>query len=112
VTGYCPDVGDIIWVDFDPQKGREQAGRRPAIVLTPRSYNELTTLCMACPITSRSRGWRFEVAIPDGYPISGVVLADHAKSTSWEDRSAQFLCAAPPGVLDEVKEKIAALLEL
>ena len=82
------------------------------MVLTPRRYNELTTLCMACPITTRSRGWRFEVAIPSGYTVGGVVLADHAKSTSWQERGAEFLCAAPPGVLNEVKEKVAALLEL
>ena len=112
MAAYCPDAGDIIWVDFDPQKGREQAGRRPAIVLTSRAYNELTSLCMACPITGRSRGWQFEVAIPTGYPVSGFVLADHAKSTSWQDRGAEFLCTAPPRVLDEVKDKLTALLSL
>jgi len=105
-------MGDVIWVDFNPQKGREQAGRRPAVVLTPRAYNELTTLCLACPITTRSRGWQFEVVVPDGYPVKGIVLADHAKSTSWEERRAEFLCAAPPGVIEEVKEKLAALLQL
>jgi mRNA interferase MazF len=112
VVVYCPETGDIIWIDFDPQKGREQAGRRPALILTDRAYNELTTLCIACPITSRSRGWSFEVAIPDGYPVTGVILADHAKSTSWHERGAQFLCAAPSSVLDEVRNKLTALLQI
>jgi mRNA interferase MazF len=112
VPAYCPDAGDIIWLDFDPQKGRKQAEPRPALVLTPRAYNELTSLCMACPITSRSRGWRFEVPIPAGHPVAGVVIADHAKSASWEGRGAKFVCRAPEGVVVEVKERIAALLDL
>jgi len=105
-------MGDVIWIDFDPQKGREQAGRRPALVLSQRFYNDAVQLCIACPITSRARGYPFEVPIPTGYPVAGVVLADHVKSTSWQERGAEFLCAAPPGVLHEVKEKVAALLGL
>ena len=112
VAAYCPEMGDVIWIDFDPQKGREQAGRRPAMVLSQRFYNEAAQLCIACPITSRPRGYPFEVPIPPGQPVAGVVLADQAKSTSWHERGAAFLCAAPSAVLDEVKERVAALLEL
>ena len=112
MSAYCPEIGDVIWIDFNPQKGREQAGRRPAIVLSGRPYNEAAQLCVACPITGRARGYPFEVSIPAGHPVGGVVLADQAKSTSWQERGAEFFCAAPPGVLDEVKEKVAALLEL
>jgi mRNA interferase MazF len=105
-------VGDIIKLDFDPQAGREQAGWRAALVLTPRRYNELTGLCVVCPITNTARGWNFEVAIANGRPVPGVVLSDHVKSLSWEARRATLVCAAPNGVLVEVKAKIKALVRL
>lgn len=109
---YCPDVGDIIKVDFDPQAGREQAGFRPALVLSPRAYNEFVRLCVLCPITNQSKGWRFEVAIPPGHPVTGVVLADQVKSLSWHDRRAEFMAHCPKEVIAEVRAKIKPLLQI
>ena len=77
---YCPDVGDIVWINFDPQIGREQAGRCPALILSPRRYNSIVRLCVLCPITNQAKGWRFEVALPPGHGVTGVVLADQVKS--------------------------------
>lgn len=109
---YCPDVGDIIKINCDPQAGREQAGWRPALVLTTRGFNERTTLCIACPMTTKVRGWPFEVPMPDGHEVTGVVLAHHARSMSWQGRGAKFISVAPNGVLVEVKAKLKALLQI
>jgi mRNA interferase MazF len=109
---YCPDAGDVVDITFDPQEGREQRGRRPALVLTGRAYNRRAGLCVLCPITGQRKGYPFEVAIPAGHPVSGVVLADQAKSMSWESRSASLRCQSPPGVLREAKAKIKALLQI
>jgi mRNA interferase MazF len=112
VAGYCPSSGDIIWLDFLPPVGNEQAGRRPALVLSPRTFNELTGRCIACPITNRDRDWSFQVGIPDGHQVSGVVQTDQLRSASWEQRGSRFLCQAPVGVLDDVRAKLKALLQL
>ena len=109
---YCPDAGDFIWIELDPTKGREQRGRRPAIVLSPRAYNERAGLCVTCPITSRIKGYPFEVAIPNGLKVSGVVLADQARSLSWSDRNANLIGRAGSDLLNDVREKIAALIEI
>ena len=85
---YIPDAGDLIWLTFDPPAGREQAGRRPALVLSPAAYNEITSLALVCPITSRVKGYPFEVSLPEGLPVSGVVLSDHLKSLDWKERKA------------------------
>jgi mRNA interferase MazF len=107
---YCPDLGDFIWLNFRPQSGREQAGRRCAIVLSPRGYNSKTSLCVVCPTTNQSKGYSFEVALPPGFPVSGVVLSDHVKSLDWAARSSQFICKADPAITKEVLLKIKALL--
>ena len=109
---YCPEVGDLVWIEFDPQQGREQRGRRPALVLTSRRYNQRSGLCVLCPITSRQKGYPFEVAIPDGHSVSGVVLSDQVKSLSWQMRSTEFAGRAPATVLQQAKGKIKALLQL
>ena len=109
---YCPEVGDLVWIEFDPQQGCEQRGRRPALVLTPRRYNRRSGLCVLCPITSRQKGYPFEVPIPSGHPVVGVILSDQVKSLSWQLRGAEFAGRAPAAVLDEARGKIKALLQL
>ena len=112
VAAYCPDTGDIIWLDFLQPVANEQAGRRPALVLSPRVFNELTGRCIACPITRRDRDWSFQVPIPDGDEVSGVVQADQLRSVSWEHRGSRSRCKAPAGVLGEVQAMLKPLLSL
>ena len=112
MAAYCPDVGDVIWLDFLQSVTNEQAGRRPALVLSPLAFNELTGRCIACPITRRDRNWSFQVALPDSDEISGVVQADQLRSASWEERGSRFICKAPGGVLEDVRARLKALLML
>src|SRR5262245_21531784 len=107
---YVPDVGDLIWLSFSPPAGREQAGRRPALVLSPRQYNKSIGLCVACPVTSRPKGYPFEVALPSGLPIQGVVLSDHIKSADWERRGNAPIAKAPPDVVEQVRARLKPLL--
>ena len=107
---YVPDQGHAVWFTFDPQAGHEQAGRRPAIVLTPAAYNRKTGLVLVCPVTSHSKGYSFEVSLPAGLPISGVILADQVKSADWRARQVAFICALPPAILLDVLAKLSALL--
>ena len=86
---FIPDKGDLIWLNFNPQAKREQAGKRPAIVLTSQSYNTASELALVCPITSRIKGYPFEVRLPEGLLISGVILADHLRSDDWNSRQAE-----------------------
>jgi mRNA interferase MazF len=106
----APDAGDVIWMSFTPRAGREQAGRRPGLVLSPRSYNAKVGLCLVCPITNQSKGYAFEVSLPKGFPIQGVVLADHVKSADWKERGCEQIATAPGEVLDEVRAKLKPLL--
>jgi mRNA interferase MazF len=108
---FVPDRGDLVWLKFDPQAGREQAGRRPALVLSPAAYNGKTRLCLLCPVTSKVKGYPFEVRLPAGLAVSGVVLADHIKNLDWTARDADFICKVPPLVLNEVLLKLKPLLE-
>ena len=107
---YVPDAGDIVWLHFDPQAGHEQAGRRPALVLTPARYNGLRGMMICCPMTTKVKGYVFEVAA-DGKPASAV-LADQIKSLDWRARRAVRKGAAEPRVLAEVRAKVKALLML
>lgn len=106
----APDRGDLVWVHFDPQAGREQAGRRPALVISPRSYNARVGLALFCPITSRVKDYPFEVALPEGREVSGVILADQIKSLDWRARRAERIAAAPGEVMREVLAKIRVLV--
>jgi mRNA interferase MazF len=106
----CPEAGDVIWIDLDPTVGHEQSGRRPAIVLSPHRYNAVAGLCVICPITSSVRGYPFEVTLPDGAGLRGVVLADQPRSISWERRPIKHAGRAPDVVLAEVRERLAVLL--
>lgn len=111
VSRLAPDRGDLVWLDFSPQSGREQAGRRPGLVLSKRSYNERSGLALVCPITSRRKGYPFEVALPDGGSISGVVLADHVRSADWTSRKAEAAGKAPPSVVETVLRRVKLLLD-
>ena len=109
-TRYVPDAGHIVWLTFSPQAGREQAGRRPAMVLSPRSYNEKTELGLFCPITSRVKGYPFEVLLPPLGKITGAVLADHVRNLDWQACRIRFEIQASPQSVAEVWEKLAVLL--
>ena len=107
---YVPARGDIIWISFTPHAGHEQAGRRPALVVSPREYNAVTSLALCCPITSQVKGYPFEVDLPPTSPITGVVLADQVKSLDWHARGARFGSKCSSGVISEVIGKIGTLL--
>ncbi len=107
---YVPDRGHLVWINFDPQAGREQRGHRPVVVLSPARYNGKTNLCIACPVTNQSKGYPFEVKIPDGLEVSGVILADHIKSMDWKQRGIQYADRLPDNKLNEVLGKLNALL--
>jgi mRNA interferase MazF len=110
VSAYCPRRGDVVWVSFNPQKGHEQAGLRPALVISPEAYNRKVGLALMCPITSQEKGYPFEVALPDGLKASGVVLADQVKSLDWKARGVKFACTVPEAVFREVKAKLETLV--
>jgi mRNA interferase MazF len=109
---YVPDRGDLVWLDFDPQLGHEQRGTRPALVLSPRAYNSKVGLAVCCPVTSHTKGYPFEVAVPTGLLVTGVILADHVKNLDWKARRARFACALPRDSVDEAARKLAALVGL
>ena len=105
-----PDRGDVVWLDFDPQVGHEQAKRRPALCLSPAVYNRAAGLALFCPITSQVKGYRFEVPFPPGGRVNGVVLADQVKSLDWQGRHAEPFATAPTIVLAETLKQVRKLL--
>jgi mRNA interferase MazF len=107
---YVPARGDAVWITFNPQAGHEQAGRRPALVVSPASYNGKVGLAVLCPITSQVKGYPFEVTIPSGLKVGGVVLSDQVKSLDWRMRRAEFICKVPRQTISEVIDKVGALL--
>jgi len=111
-VAYVPDRGHAIWLAFDPQAGHEQAGRRPAIVLSPVAYNRRIGLLLACPVTSQAKGYPFEVALPGGLSISGVTLSDHVRSVDWRARQAAFICQVPESTVLEITAKLSTLLPI
>lgn len=110
-AAYTPSRGDLVWINFDPQAGHEQAGHRPALVVSPAAYNGKAGLALLCPITRQAKGYPFEVALPSNGPLSGVVLADQVKSLDWRARRATFRGHAPETVVDEVLEMLDLLLQ-
>ncbi|CAN5395882.1 endoribonuclease MazF [soil metagenome] len=110
-ASYLPERGDLVWLSFTPQAGHEQAGRRPALVISPAAYNGKVGLAIFCPITSQVKGYPFEVALRGG-SISGVVLADQVKSLDWRARNAEFAEKASAVVVDEALGKLATLVRL
>jgi mRNA interferase MazF len=107
---YVPSRGDAVWITFNPQAGHEQAGRRPALVVSPASYNGKVGLAVLCPITSQVKGYPFEVTIPSGLKVGGVILSDQVKSLDWRIRRAEFICKLPQETLIEVMDKLGALV--
>ena len=107
---YIPDRGDVLWLQFSPQAGHEQAGRRPALCLSPKVYNEKVGLGIFCPITSKVKGYPFEVVLPDSFVVNGVILSDQIRSLDWRERKAQFIARVPENILSEVLQKIEILL--
>ncbi len=108
---YIPARGDIVWIDLNPQAGREQAGRRPCLVLSPADYNGKTNLAVVCLITGQAKGYPFEVALPSGLATTGVVLSDHIKNLDWRVRKAEFREQVPESVVREVLDMATALLD-
>lgn len=108
---YQPDRGDLMWLDFNPQAGHEQAGRRPALVVSPLAYNARTGLALCCPITSHIKGYPFEVLVPDGLKVSGAVLSDHVKNLDWRARRAEFIARLPQRELEQVINRVILLLK-
>ncbi len=110
VAKYTPDCGDIVWLNFSPQQGHEQAGMRPAIVLSPISYNQSSKLMLACPITSKIKLYPFEVRVRTK-KIDGVILADQIKNLDWTARKVSFIEKAPQDLLQQTQELTQTLLE-
>jgi mRNA interferase MazF len=109
---YVPQRGDVVWLTFVPQAGHEQAGRRPALTLSPESYNKKVGLAIFCPITSQIKDYPFEVTLPPGLKARGVILSDQIKSLDWKNRYAKFCCKAPESTLLEVLNKLGVLLNV
>ena len=109
-TSFVPEAGDFVWLTFDPQAGREQAGRRPVLILTPRIYNAKSGLALACPVTNQVKGYPFEVAVPLGSGTTGVILTDHLKSIDWKARRAELLGRCTDDIMAEVRATLAPLL--
>jgi mRNA interferase MazF len=107
---YVPEAGDFVWLTFDPQAGREQAGRRPALVLSPKTYNARSGLALACPITNQVKGYPFEVDVPVGCGATGVILADRVKSINWKARRAEPFGRCSNDAMGDVRAKLAPLL--
>ena len=105
----APRRGDILRVSFDPQAGHEQAGFRPALVISNSLYNEHSSTIVVCPVTHRVRDWPFEVILPEGLPIAGAILVDQIKVIDWRARGGRHVCVCPQGILDEVQAKLDVL---
>jgi mRNA interferase MazF len=106
---YIPERGDLVWLQFNPQSGHEQAGRRPALTLSPKAYNQKVGLVIFCPVTSQEKGYPFEVEIKEG-KIQGAILADQVKSLDWRKREVKFIAKAPIKVINEVIELLSTLV--
>lgn len=109
--GYVPERGDVVWITFNPQAGHGQAGRRPAVVLSPKTYNGKVGLALLCPITSQVKGYPFEVPIPDNLPVNGVILSDQVKSLDWRALNAEKACSLPEESIKKVLQRVKALIE-
>jgi mRNA interferase MazF len=111
MPAYCPKRGDVVWISFNPQAGHEQAGHRPALIVSPEPYNKKVGLALLCPITTKVKGYPFEVAIPKGLKAKGAILSDQIKSLDWKARKASLLCKLPEATIKEVLNKVGTLLD-
>jgi mRNA interferase MazF len=111
VAKYIPDRGDIVKLDFNPTLGREQAGYRPALIITAKQFNQATRLALVCPITSQVKGFPLEVVIPDGLITNGVILTFQVKTIDWYERQVKYVESLPSQTIEEVTAKVHALLE-
>ena len=111
VKTYIPNRGDFIWLDFNPQTGKEQAKTRPALVLSPMKYNKASSLALVCPITSKYKGWGFEIALPNDLKVKGSILVDQLKSLDFKARNANFIEKCPETIIEDALEKARLLLE-
>lgn len=109
---YIPQCGDAVRISLNPQAGHEQAGRRPAVILSPRSYNGKTGLAILCPVTSHVKGYPFEVVLPAGLPVTGAILSDQVKSLDWRVRDAELICTLPDEIVSEIMQKLVTLLSI
>ncbi|MBE9509556.1 MAG: endoribonuclease MazF [Bacteroidetes bacterium] len=109
---YIPDRGDVIWISLNPQAGHEQSGRRPALVLSPSSYNGKVGLSILCPITNQIKGYPFEVLLPKDLEVSGVALSDQVKNLDWRSRKTKYICTLPEKITIEVLNKLNTLLDI
>ena len=107
---YVPERGDAVWITLNPQAGHEQTGRRPAVVLSPSAYNKKVGLAILCPITNQVKGYPFEIALPEGLKVTGVILSDQVKSLDWKARQAELISRLPGEVVLEVLLKLNTLL--
>ncbi len=110
MPSYIPKRGDLVWINFNPRSGHEQAGRRPALILSPSSYNSKVGLSILCPITSKIKGYPFEVSLPQKISVSGVILSDQVKSMDWKSRDIEFICKLDNQSVDEVIQRLHTLL--
>ena len=108
---YVPERGDLVWLQFTPQRGHEQAGRRPALVLSPRAYNRKVGLALVCPVTSQVKGYPFEVELPAGLAAGGAILCDQIKNLDWQARKARRIDRVSGEVLAAVTARILALVD-
>jgi len=99
-----------VWISLNPQAGHEQAGRRPAVVLSPQSYNSKVGLAILCPITSQPKDYPFEILLPAGLPVAGAILSDQVKNLDWRARNAELICTLPTETISEVLQRLATLL--
>lgn len=109
---YVPWRGDVVWIDLEPHKGPEQTGHRPSVVLSRSDYNRKTSLAVICPITTKAKGYPFEVSIPKGLAVTGVILADQIRCVAWRERNTTFISQIPVATLEKVWQKIEILLEI
>lgn len=110
MSGYVPDRGDIVWLNFDPQAGHEQAGHRPAFIVSPISYNRKVGLAICCPVTNHIKGYPFEVILPEGLNVQGAILSDQVKNLDWHVRKTKLIDRVPDTITKEVVAKITAII--